>query len=85
MRRRSTPAAPAGQDDVTTTGEGWTTVVELPAGDTSALGSLDAITTATDGGRVLSSALLTVLLTDDGRVLAGAVPVDTLRAAAASR
>jgi hypothetical protein len=33
-------------------------------------------------GRLLSSALLGVLVTDDGRVLVGAVPGDALRAAA---
>lgn len=77
--------APEVDSDVVTTGTGWSTVVELPAGDAEALSSLDAITTPTDGGRVLTSALLTVLLTDDGRVLAGAVPVDALRDAAADR
>lgn len=72
-------------EDVSTTGTGWGTIVQLPAGDTEAAGSLDAITTPTEGGRVLSSALLTVLVTDDGRVLAGAVPVEALRAAADAR
>lgn len=66
----------------TTSGEGWTTIVELPAGDTSAFEGLDAVTTPVDGGRVLSSALVNVLFTDDGRVLAGAVSVDALEAAA---
>ncbi|AND16219.1 LolA family protein [Rathayibacter tritici] len=74
-----------GDADVTTTGSGWGTVVELPAGNPAGLGSLEAITTRVDGGRVLSSALLTVLLTEDGRVLAGAVTVETLRDAAAAR
>ncbi|WP_136707591.1 DUF2092 domain-containing protein [Agromyces sp. H66] len=66
-------------------GEGWTTVVELPAGDGTAAGldaeasaMLDALTQRVDGGRVLSTSLVTVLLTDDGRVLAGAVTVDHL-------
>jgi hypothetical protein len=31
-----------------------------------------------EGGRVVTSALVTVLLLDDGRVLAGAVPADRL-------
>ncbi|MBF4462573.1 MULTISPECIES: LolA family protein [unclassified Rathayibacter] len=68
----------------TVTGTGWTSVVELPAAS-DALGSLDAITTPTSGGRVLSSALVTVLLTDDGRVFAGAVPESTLLAVARQR
>ncbi len=50
--------------------------------------SLDAaalyeqLTTPVEGGRALSSTLLSVLVLDDGRVLVGAVPVETLRAAA---
>ena len=40
------------------------------------------LTTAADGGRVLHTALVNVLLTDDGRVLAGAVPVSSLESAA---
>ncbi|MWV49618.1 DUF2092 domain-containing protein [Rathayibacter sp. VKM Ac-2803] len=80
------PDASAPTDsDVTTTGTGWATVVELPAGDAESLGALDSVTTAVDGGRVLSSALLSVLVTDDGRVLAGAVPTDALLDAAAGR
>ena len=66
-------------------GEGWTTVVELPAGEGAAAGldpeasaMLDALTQRVDGGRVLSTSLLNVLLTDDGRVLAGAVTVEHL-------
>lgn len=43
---------------------------------------LDGLTTPVSGGRALSSSLVSVLLTDDGRVLAGAVPVDALVAAA---
>ena len=66
-------------------GEGWTTVVELPAGEGAAAGldpeasaMLDALTQRVDGGRVLSTSLLNVLLTEDGRVLAGAVTVEHL-------
>ena len=76
------PAAPEGDSGVSTTGTGWGSIVELPAGDAESLAQLNAVTTAVDGGRVLSSALFTVLFTDDGRVLAGAVPVDALTAAA---
>jgi outer membrane lipoprotein-sorting protein len=73
----------------TVTGSGWDTVVALPAGtaDQTGLGSdasglLDQLTTAVDGGRALQTSLVSVYLTDDGRVLAGAVPVATLVAAA---
>ncbi|WIB35472.1 hypothetical protein [Curtobacterium sp. MCJR17_043] len=73
----------------TVTGSGWDTVVALPAGtaDSTGLGSeasglLDQLTTAVDGGRALQTSLVSVYLADDGRVLAGAVPVATLVAAA---
>ena len=42
----------------------------------------DQLTTRVDGGRILSSALLSVLVTDDGRVFVGAVPTQTLLATA---
>lgn len=72
-----------GAPDVTTTGSGWSTIVELAAGDASAaLDGLDTVTTPVDGGRVLSSSLVNVLFTDDGRVFAGAVSVEALETAA---
>lgn len=40
---------------------------------------LEQLTTEVDGGRVFTSALLTVLLTDDGRVLVGPVDAATLQ------
>jgi len=42
----------------------------------------DQLTTPVDGGRILTSALVSVLVTDDGRVLVGAVPADDLLAIA---
>ncbi|MGV8976711.1 MAG: hypothetical protein ACOH17_01585 [Cellulomonas sp.] len=45
--------------------------------DTSAL--YQQLTTQVPEGRLLSSALLSVLVTNDGRVLVGAVPAETLR------
>ena len=45
--------------------------------DTAAL--YQQLTTQVPEGRLLSSALLSVLVTDDGRVLVGAVPAETLR------
>jgi hypothetical protein len=54
--------------------------VTRPELDTTAL--YGQLTTAVPEGRLLSSTLLSVLVTDDGRVLVGAVPADTLRAAA---
>ncbi|MDQ0893829.1 LolA family protein [Agromyces ramosus] len=70
-------------------GEGWSAVVELPVGAAGAAGlgaeasaMLETLTEPVDGGRILSTSLVTVLLTDDGRVLAGAVPPDRLLAVA---
>lgn len=75
------------------TGTGWSSVIKLPNSSESGadvFGGLDpeqaalleGITTRVDGGRVLETALLSVLLTDDGRVLAGAVPPAALVEAA---
>ncbi len=81
--RGDRPAGPA------VTGTGWATIAELPAGtvDQSSLGEqasglLDQLTTPVDGGRAVQTSLVSVYLTDDGRVLAGAVPVSSLVAAA---
>lgn len=71
-------------------GSGWATVVELPAGALDGAGApasamLDSLTQPVDGGRVLTTSLVTVLFTSDGRVLAGAVDVATLQAAASGQ
>ncbi|GIT80334.1 hypothetical protein LLS1_20030 [Leifsonia sp. LS1] len=67
-------------------GEGWASIVTLAAGsapDGLVSDSLFAqLTTTVDGGRALSTSLVSVLVTSDGRVLAGAVPVSALQAAA---
>ncbi|MCZ2402238.1 hypothetical protein IV498_03340 [Paenarthrobacter sp. Z7-10] len=42
-------------------------------------------TTSVAGGRLLSTALLNVYLTDDGRIFAGSVPLDRLQDAAAAK
>ncbi len=75
-------------------GEGWSAVIELTAGDApefdvpgagdEASAMLENLTEQVEGGRVLQTSLLTVLFTDDGRVLAGAVTADRLLDAAAS-
>lgn len=69
-------------------GEGWSAVVELSGMDAGAsvltqlgpdqLAMLQRITAPIEGGRVLQTALVTVLITDDGRILAGAVPPSRL-------
>ena len=75
----------------TVIGDGWDAIVELPAGsytptapsESGTPDPLSQLTDAVDGGRAVSTSLISVLLTDDGRVLAGAVTVEALQAAAA--
>jgi hypothetical protein len=70
-------------------GSGWETVIQVPAGavPTNILSSplLAGATKAVSGGRLLSTSLVNVLLTSDGRLFAGAVPLDRLQAAAAGQ
>ncbi|WP_156364564.1 LolA family protein [Curtobacterium sp. Leaf261] len=79
----------AGHARPTTTGTGWSTIATLPAGtfDTTKTGAdgvqlLNQLTKQVDGGRALQTSLVSVYIADDGRVLAGAVPVADLVAAA---
>jgi hypothetical protein len=71
-------------------GSGWETVVEIPAesGAGSSLTTLLArspllaqAAVVVPGGRLISTALFNVLLTDDGRIFAGMVPPERLQAA----
>ncbi|TFD21555.1 DUF2092 domain-containing protein [Cryobacterium sp. TMS1-13-1] len=67
-------------------GAGWSTIVEVPAAavpaEWTANPMLDQLTTAVDGGRAVTTSLVTVFLSNDGRVFAGAVPLAALQAAA---
>ena len=70
----TTPPAPSALPRVL--GEGWSTVVEtsgvtLPESAQAMFGQLS---TPVEGGRTITSALLSLLLTDDGRLLVGSVP-----------
>ena len=79
------PQARTSDVEPVVTGTGWATVAEMPAeGAAAALADpqLQQLTTVVPQGRVFSTALFSVLLTDDGRVLAGAVPPQTLQDAA---
>lgn len=71
----------------TVVGEGWDAIAETTiGGDLSKLTSnplFAQLATPVTGGSALQTTLVSVLLTDDGRLLAGAVPVDALQAAAA--
>jgi outer membrane lipoprotein-sorting protein len=81
----------AGRPQVT--GSGWETVVGFRAGD-DALAAQSLLNReplllqaaiAVPGGKVLSTSLVNVLFTDDGRIFVGAVPVEMLHAAATPR
>lgn len=68
------------------TGEGWDTVIGLPAGtapaDLTSNPQLAQALQPVNGGRALTTALVSVLILDDGRVYAGLVPLDRLESAA---
>ncbi len=65
-------------------GAGWSRILVVPAVtlDADQRRMLDQVTTRVPEGRLLGTALLSALLTDDGRLLVGAVTPATLRAAA---
>jgi outer membrane lipoprotein-sorting protein len=75
--------------DYTKHGAGWETVIGLPADELPEDWADSPLIAETaqevDGGRLLSSALVNVLVTDDGRVFAGSVPLEQLQAAAEGR
>ena len=76
----------------TVTGKGWETVIGFPAapnGQGAALTEsilkdplLSQAAVVVPGGRLLSTALVNVLVTDDGRIFVGMVPAERLLAAA---
>ena len=79
-------------------GRGWTSVAVIRTGsagtpavrgtgasaDGASSALLDKLTTRVTGGRLLRTALLSVLLTDDGRLLVGAVAPERLSKVASS-
>jgi hypothetical protein len=76
----------------TVTGKGWETVIGFPSapGGQGAAWTesllqdplLSQAAVVVPGGRLLSTALVNVLLTDDGRIFVGMVPAERLQAAA---
>ena len=69
----------------TVVGTGWSSILVAPGIDAAAADQaalLDQLTTRVPQGRLLTTALVSVLLTDDGRLLVGAVTPEILRAAA---
>lgn len=68
-------AAETPGEGVRVLGSGWGTVLEL-SGEAKEMPDVGA---EVPEGRLITSALVSILLTDDGRMLIGAVPGDTLR------
>jgi outer membrane lipoprotein-sorting protein len=74
------------------TGEDWTSIAAVDTGSSADRAAADPefgdllgqLTTPVDGGQGVQTSLVSVLLTDDGRVLTGAVPLDALVEAAAA-
>jgi outer membrane lipoprotein-sorting protein len=88
---RAAEAPGAAADHVTTIGKGWSSIAEYHASAKQvqqvagpSLSALQAVQGAWGKGRLLDSPLVSVLLTDDGRVFAGSVDPAALYAAAAS-
>jgi len=91
------PAAASSGDAPKVIGEGWASILtaKLPADSSSSksssseaeglLGMLPEASGAWGKGRIFSGSLFSVLLTDDGRVFAGAVAPESLYAAAAKK
>jgi outer membrane lipoprotein-sorting protein len=69
-------------------GKGWTAVLEAHdpglSGNTQLSAILDKIATPVDGGRLVTSALFTIFMTDDGRIYVGPVSADAIRQVAAT-
>ncbi len=83
--------AATGTAKPTVTGTDWSSIVELPAAAANSAAPaasagqsklLEELTTSVNGGRALQTSLLSVLMTSDGRVFVGAVPIASLEAAA---
>jgi outer membrane lipoprotein-sorting protein len=68
-------------------GEGWTAVLEVPAGAAAPADDevLRTLLTPVEGGAVLRTSLVSVLRTDDNRWYVGAVTPETLQAVARGR
>lgn len=91
--RPGAPGNAVDQGKSTVIGEGWTAVFVARTGSNEAADAtkspeaqsfLNQLPKGANGGRVLTSKLFSVLLTDDGRILVGAVSPERLTQVAAS-
>ncbi|MEO6880984.1 MAG: hypothetical protein ABI181_08550 [Mycobacteriaceae bacterium] len=89
VRQLTAPTTPAGaarpeRSRPILSGTGWSSVLTLTGvrPTPAQIAQLDQLATVVPQGRLLSTALVSVLLTNDGRLLVGAVPARVLQAAA---
>lgn len=84
VKEQAAPTGPTGDaPDHEIIGAGWETIVSVTVGaELAGSEQFRQLSTAVDGGRLIHTALVNVLVTDDGKVLAGSVPAATLEAAA---
>ncbi|MFL4474046.1 outer membrane lipoprotein carrier protein LolA [Paeniglutamicibacter sp. MACA_103] len=79
---------PAGHPDAIK-GTGWDTVLVVPAKEVpkelAANELLNQLATPVEGGKLLHTSLLNVLITDDGRLVMGSVTVERLQAVASGQ
>jgi outer membrane lipoprotein-sorting protein len=84
---REEPTDRPGKSSHSVSGEGWSSILEIPASEVpsefAASPLLASASQEVSGGRLLSTALVNVLVTDDGRLLLGSVTADRLQDAAA--
>jgi len=73
----------------TVSGTGWDAIVAIPAGKNTASATssplFGKLTMAVPGGRLFRTSLVNVLMTEDGRVFLGSVPVAKLQAASETK
>ena len=82
------PGHDGSHPEPTVSGDGWSSVVSIATGasganDLTSSPLFSQLATPVDGGYALQTTLVSALITDDGRVLVGAVPVSVLQEAAA--
>jgi outer membrane lipoprotein-sorting protein len=81
-----TPSTETSRPEAVMDGEGWDTVVQVPSecvpSELKDSESLSRWATQVDGGHLVHTSLVNVLVTDDGRVYVGSVPEDRLQAVA---
>ncbi|NJC23988.1 outer membrane lipoprotein-sorting protein [Arthrobacter pigmenti] len=76
---------PSDAEEPTVVGKGWGAVVVMPAGEQELPEAMNQLSTPVDGGRLVETTLVNVLITDDGRILAGSVTPERLQAVAAGQ